>query len=249
MAVYKNKTGQKVPVFATLSGEAKTGEAAKITAQISKDGGASGAVLDANPAEVDATNHPGVYLFDLTQEESNADLIILTAKSSTSGVTIRPVMIYTEPETRTANPASGGITSTSFSSGAITSTVIADDAITAAKFDETTAFPLKSADTGTTAVARVGADADTLETLSNQLDNVEGTTQGTDATVTSIDSAVATISTVADAVKVVTDYLNGMLEAGTGVLKKFTAEALEEAPTGGSTDVTELKQMLQAKGE
>lgn len=49
---------------------------------------------------------------------------------------------------------------------------LADDAITAAKFDESTAFPLKSADTGATAVARTGADSDTLETLSDQLDDV-----------------------------------------------------------------------------
>ena len=47
---------------------------------------------------------------------------------------------------------------------------LADNAITAAKYDESTAFPLASADTGATAVARTGADADTLETLSDQLD-------------------------------------------------------------------------------
>ena len=46
---------------------------------------------------------------------------------------------------------------------------LADDAITAAKFDESTAFPLKSADTGATAVARTGADSDTLETLSDEI--------------------------------------------------------------------------------
>ena len=49
---------------------------------------------------------------------------------------------------------------------------LADDAITAAKFDESTAFPVKSADTGSTKIARVGADSDTLETLSDQLDTV-----------------------------------------------------------------------------
>lgn len=47
---------------------------------------------------------------------------------------------------------------------------LANDAITAAKFDESTAFPVKSADTGATQIARVGADGDTLETLSDQLD-------------------------------------------------------------------------------
>lgn len=49
---------------------------------------------------------------------------------------------------------------------------LADDAITAAKFDETTAFPLASADSGATAVARTGADGDTLETISDQIDDV-----------------------------------------------------------------------------
>ena len=51
--------------------------------------------------------------------------------------------------------------------------MLADDAITAAKFDESTAFPLKSADTGATALARTGADSDTLETLSDQMDAIK----------------------------------------------------------------------------
>ena len=51
---------------------------------------------------------------------------------------------------------------------------ISDDAIKAATFDESTAFPLASADTGSTAVARTGADGDTLETLSDQIDGVGG---------------------------------------------------------------------------
>jgi hypothetical protein len=56
-----------------------------------------------------------------------------------------------------------------------------DDAITAGKFDESTAFPLKSADTGSTAVARTGADSDTLETLSDQLDDIPTATENADA--------------------------------------------------------------------
>ena len=52
---------------------------------------------------------------------------------------------------------------------------LADDAITAGKFDESTAFPVKSADTGATQIARVGADSDTLETLSDQLDLISAT--------------------------------------------------------------------------
>lgn len=49
---------------------------------------------------------------------------------------------------------------------------LADDAITSAKFDESTAFPITSADTGATEIARTGADGDTLETLSDQIDGV-----------------------------------------------------------------------------
>ena len=50
---------------------------------------------------------------------------------------------------------------------------LADDAITAAKFDESTAFPLKAADTGSTQVARTGAAGDTLETLSDEIATVQ----------------------------------------------------------------------------
>lgn len=104
MAIYKNKTGQKLAVFAVDStGAAKTGDAANITAYLSKDGGAVAATNDANPTELDATNAKGVYLFDLTQAESNADMLVVAPKSATSGVTLRPVIVYTEPEMRSAD--------------------------------------------------------------------------------------------------------------------------------------------------
>ena len=51
---------------------------------------------------------------------------------------------------------------------------IGDDVIQASTFDESTAYPLTSADTGSTQVARTGSDSDTLETLSDQLDGVGG---------------------------------------------------------------------------
>lgn len=49
---------------------------------------------------------------------------------------------------------------------------LVDDAITSAKYDESTAFPVKSDDAGATQIARTGADGDTLETLSDQIDGV-----------------------------------------------------------------------------
>jgi hypothetical protein len=95
--MFKNVASQKVAVFAwnAGTGAAKTGDAANITDQISKDGGATAATNDVNPTELDATDAPGIYIFDLTQAETNADLVILSAVSATSNIQLRPVVIYT----------------------------------------------------------------------------------------------------------------------------------------------------------
>jgi len=49
-------------------------------------------------------------------------------------------------------------------------TQVSSGGITVASFDQSTAFPLTSIDSGATTVARTGGDNDTLETLSDQLD-------------------------------------------------------------------------------
>ena len=94
--MFKNVTGQKVAFFAWDAGAGipKTGDRLNITAQISKDGGASAPLNQTNPAELDATNQPGIYVFDLTQAETNADLVVITPKSSTANVEIRPFVAY-----------------------------------------------------------------------------------------------------------------------------------------------------------
>jgi len=50
---------------------------------------------------------------------------------------------------------------------------LAADAIKAVSYDESTAFPVKADDAGATQIARVGADSDTLETLSDQIDTAQ----------------------------------------------------------------------------
>lgn len=199
---------------------------------------------------------------------------------------------------------------------------LADDAITASKFDETTAFPVKSADTGATAIARVGADSDTLETLSDQLDTIKAKTdlipaapateakQDTiigyidtevaaikaktdtipinpateakqDTIIGYIDTEVAAIKAKTDlipaspaqageytatlatiegkvdaiddyvdtevgAIKVVTDKLDTALELD-GAVYRYTTNALEQAPTGGSAPTVEaIRQEIDA---
>ncbi|MFA5187042.1 MAG: hypothetical protein WC551_11220 [Patescibacteria group bacterium] len=96
--MFKNVGSQKIAVFAydTAAAAPKTGDAANITAQISLDGGATAATDDTNPTELDATDAPGIYIFDLTQAETNADLIILSAASATSDIVLEPVIVYTQ---------------------------------------------------------------------------------------------------------------------------------------------------------
>lgn len=102
MPIYKNKASQKLAVEAIdiSDGTMKTGDAGNITAQISKDGGGNAATNDANPTELDNTNHPGVYIFDLLQAETNADLIVITASSSTGDISLgEPFIILTQERT------------------------------------------------------------------------------------------------------------------------------------------------------
>jgi hypothetical protein len=98
MPLYKNVASQKIPVFAwdTANDAPKTGNAAAITAQISKDGGACAATNDTNPTELDATDAPGIYIFDMLQAETNADMVVLFAKSSTADITLEPVILWTD---------------------------------------------------------------------------------------------------------------------------------------------------------
>lgn len=88
----KNIAGQKARFLAinTSTNTKVTGDAANITAYISKDGGALTQLTDTSATEIDATNAPGEYWFDVSQTESNADTHTFSAKSSSANV----VLIY-----------------------------------------------------------------------------------------------------------------------------------------------------------
>lgn len=115
------------------------------------------------------------------------------------------------------------------------------DAIKKTTFDESTAFPLLSADTGATAVARTGADADTLETLSDQIDGA-----ALEATLTAIKGAgwstetLAAIDALIDAVKAKSDLIPAS-PAAVGSAMTLTAAydaAKTAAPTGAAMTLT-----------
>ena len=105
--MFRNVASQKCAVFAwdQSSGVAKTGDAAQISAQISKDGGACAATNDAVPTELDSVDAPGIYIFDMHQDETNADLVVITPVSSTTDIVLRPVIIYTQTVMRGTDSA------------------------------------------------------------------------------------------------------------------------------------------------
>jgi hypothetical protein len=71
----------------------RTGDEANITTKLSKDGAAVITITDANPTEISGIT--GVYVFDVTATETDADLLVLRSVSSTPNVVIQPVIIYT----------------------------------------------------------------------------------------------------------------------------------------------------------
>jgi len=99
--MFKNVAGQKFRVFAfdPTTGLPVSGDAANITAYISKDYGAVTVLADTSAAEEQATNGKGYYLFDAAQAETNADNVNVTGKSSTSNVVVvgAPASIDTRP--------------------------------------------------------------------------------------------------------------------------------------------------------
>ena len=78
----------------TANNAGKTGDVANHTLRWVKDGTAS--APSNSPAEVDATNAPGVYKLALTGTEMTMDCGTLSGKSSTANVVIIPLTVTTE---------------------------------------------------------------------------------------------------------------------------------------------------------
>lgn len=85
-SLQKNTADQKWTVFAfdRTDNTPKEGDAAQITGKISKDWGSATAITDTNPTEIE----DGYYVFDLTQEETNADILLILPESSTSNIQV-----------------------------------------------------------------------------------------------------------------------------------------------------------------
>jgi len=194
-----------------------------ITKKYSIDGAAV-ANLSNSVTEEDTTY--GQCSIVLTAGEMNGDAIWLYIKDDTTGCVPFTATIYTVAQTLdemdTVNDGIKAKTDNLPSSPAAVGSAmtLADDAIKAASYDESTAFPLKSADTGATAVARTGADSDTLETLSDQLDAVKTDTAailtdtGTDGVVVAVASKTGYALSAAGISSIWSALTSGMSTAG-----------------------------------
>jgi len=93
----KNVASQKWVVFAfdRTDNTPKTGDAANITGKIALDWGARNAITDTNPTE----QEDGFYAFDLSQAETNGDVLNIYPESSTADIQVVgvPATIFTIP--------------------------------------------------------------------------------------------------------------------------------------------------------
>jgi len=93
----KNVASQKWIVYAfdETDNTPKTGDAANITGNLRIDGGAANAIDDTNPTELE----DGYYVFDITQAESNGNLILNCPESSTANIQVIgvPGAVWTRP--------------------------------------------------------------------------------------------------------------------------------------------------------
>lgn len=89
----KNTAAQKVIIYVydKTTFLPITGGAAALTATISKDAGAPVATNDTNPTEIGG----GLYNFDLTQAETNADTVAIIVSSTNGNAIIPPSIIST----------------------------------------------------------------------------------------------------------------------------------------------------------
>lgn len=146
----------------------KTGDAANITAYVSKDYGTVTVLADTSATEMDATNAPGYYLFDAAQGETNGDILLVSGKSATANIKVigAPAAIYTRPTTGWLAPATAGRALAVDASGRALSdvdTIKTNPVVNAGTFT----FPANATGASTTNIT--AGTITTVTTVTNQL--------------------------------------------------------------------------------
>lgn len=229
--IKKNTAGQFIyfGLVSTVDGSSVTG--ASPTGYVSIDGAAQGGIGGAI-----AEQGNGQYEYAMSQGDTNGDEIgyLFTNAGAIS------VSITITTETKKMADLND------LAAGAEMDLI--DDAITSDKYDESSAYALESADTGASQIARVGADGDTLESISDQIDAVPDAADinaQVDLALTDIhlDHLLGVDFDSASPVGNATSFLRQMVENDAGTLR-YTANTLEEAPSGTGGDATAANQTL-----
>lgn len=215
-SILRQSTARTILVGPVLdsAGEAKADEVVG-SIKITKNG----TVGAANGSATLTHNHAGKYLLALTI--SDTDTVGVLEISLNSGANDMPVARF--------NVVEEAVWDAYFAPGATMSVTLATGAITASVFDESTAYPLKAADTGSTAVARTGADGDTLEVLSDQIDTVA--TQASVNDLPTHSDLSAALAVADDAVLAAIAALNNLSSAGAQAAAAAALTAYQAAKT------------------
>jgi hypothetical protein len=169
--LYRNQASQKLGVFAydSTTGAAKTGDALNITAYISLDFAAPAQTNDVNPTELDAVNAPGWYVFDLTQAETNAEVIVLAPVSATADILIDQVQVVTQDASISSRATQASVDALNDLDAVGVRTAVG---LAAANLDTQIGTLATGAEVAAAEAAIRGADDDTLKTLSDEIDGV-----------------------------------------------------------------------------
>ena len=138
----------------TVNGDGGTVNIYGVTASVTDNSAAAVTITDESVSQAAINAQADIALVDY-DAPTNTEMIARTLVAAD----------YFDP----ANDAVANVTLVDTTTDVTNGVTLANDAITSAKYDESTAFPLAATDAGATQIARVGADSDTLETLSDEI--------------------------------------------------------------------------------
>lgn len=208
----------------------------------------------------EATNRDGVYTGAISANLSDYHTVHIIENSRTRA--IYDIYMLDDTSTKYAQAVGSAVTQSDIDSikaktddltftnaNQVDCTVstMENDVITAAAYDESTAFPLTSADTGSTQVARTGADGDTLQTLSAQNDATLSGIAGVQAQINTRFTEIkgATWSSTTDTLEKIRDRGDAAWTTATGFSTfDATTDTVDVGKINGSTDAATNLQYL-----
>ena len=234
--MFKNASQKwTVLAFDRSTGARVTGDAANISAKICKADQAASPLTDASPDEIE----DGLYRFDVSADESNADKLELLSESSTANVIVigLPMVAYTKDSAFSEIPTASEIRAEMDANSTQLAAILEDTGTSLPVSIAGTRSVVDSiyTDTDTTIPATLAAILeDTGTSLVTQITGVRGVVDAVlEDTGTTIPGTISTLDGYLDtevaAIKAVTDKVEDTLEDAGGGVFRFTASALAKS--------------------